>query len=106
AQFLEITSVNFLALALEIRAEISSRFRTFVPFQPEPAQPVVNRARRFLGISGAVGVFDSQNKSAAGVLRVQPVEKGRPRTADMQVSRRRWSETNTDGRSHWSNGVV
>src|SRR5438105_6602432 len=101
-----MTSVDFLALALEIRAEISARFRPFVPLQPEPTQSVVNRARRFLGVSGAVGVFDPQNESAAGVLRMQPVEQRRPRTADVEVSRRRWSETDPDGRSHWSNGVV
>src|SRR5207244_7611777 len=61
AEPIEITPINLLALTLEIRAKIPARFRAFIPIELEPAQPVINRARRLLGVPGAVRVFDPQN---------------------------------------------
>jgi hypothetical protein len=106
AQALEVTLVNRFALTLKIRTEISSRLRAFVPIEAEPAQPVVNGLRGFGGVARAIGVFNAKDKSAAGVFRVKPVEQGRPRATDMEVTGGRRSETDANGRRHRGNGVM
>ena len=81
---------------MKIRAEISADVRTFVPIQPEPTQAVINRGRSFFGVARFIGVFDAQNKCAAVMPREKPVEKRRARAADVQITSRRWSKTNTN----------
>ena len=61
----EVPLVNRVAFALKIWAEISADFRAFIPIEPKPAQPVVDRAGRFLGVARLVGVLDPQDKFPA-----------------------------------------
>ena len=99
-QLLQILFVNRIALALKIRAEITANMRTFVPVQPEPMQAVINRGRSFLGVARFIRILDAENKCPAVMAREEPVEKRRARAADMQVTSRRWSKTNTNSGIH------
>ena len=87
-------------LALKIRPEITANMRTFIPDQPEPVQPVINRGRSFLCIARFIRILDAQNKRPAVMAREEPVEKRRARAADVQITSRRWSETNTNSGIH------
>ena len=89
--------VNVVALALEIRPEIAANLRTFVPIEPEPAQPVVDRRGRFLGVARLVRILDAQDERAAVMPREEPVEQRGARAADVQIAGGRWSEANADG---------
>jgi hypothetical protein len=48
----------------------------FVPVDPEPAHRVEKLVVAFLAVAGGVGVFDPEDKLAAGVPGVRPVEEG------------------------------
>ena len=58
-KFFQIALINFSALALEIRSEVSADVRAFVPIHAQPLEPLVNRVRGFLGVPFEIGVFDS-----------------------------------------------
>src|SRR5712692_3030263 len=60
-KFFQIAFVNFSALTLKVRTDISADMRAFVPIDAQPFETLVNRGCRFLGIAFDVGVFDSQN---------------------------------------------
>ncbi len=79
--------VDFVALTLKIRPEISAGLRTFVPFEPEPAESVVDCLRGFGGVAGLIGILDPQDKCAAGVMREEPVEERGARATDVEDSR-------------------
>ncbi len=76
--------VYFIALTLEIGPEISANQRTLVPFEPEPAEPVVDCLHGFGCVAGLIGILDPQDKRAPDVLREKPVEERGPRTADVE----------------------
>src|SRR6185503_1645682 len=65
--------VERAALGLEVRAVLATHPGPFVPGEPEPAQAVEDRARRFLGGALGVGVLDAQHEHAAGGARVEVV---------------------------------
>ena len=60
----------------------------FVPREAEPLEAIENGAGAFVRASGAIGVFDAQEEVAAELLRVQPVEQGSARAADMEKAGR------------------
>ena len=60
----------------------------FVPREAEPLEPFENGAGAFVGAAGAIGVFDAQEEVAVELLRVQPVEEGCTRAADMEKAGR------------------
>src|SRR5260370_28547568 len=60
-KFFQVAFVNFSALALEVRTEISADMGAFIPIQAKPFETLINRGRGFLGVAFSVGVFDSQN---------------------------------------------
>jgi hypothetical protein len=62
--------------------------RRLVGHQPEPAEAVEDRVDRPSGRPLPVGVLDPQQVAPAVVPREQPVEQGRARAADVQVTRR------------------
>ena len=99
-QLLQVTLINFRALALKIGAEIAARVRTFIPIESEPVQSIVNGARGFLGVARAIGVLDPQHQCAAGVLREKPVEQRGARAADVKIASRRWSKADANGGRH------
>ena len=59
-----------------------------VPREAEPLEPLENGASAFVGAAGAIGVFDAQQEVAVELLRVQPVEEGGTRAADMEKAGR------------------
>ena len=54
----------------------------------------------FLGAAGQIGVFDAQEKFAAGVAGQQPVKQRRACSADVKIAGRRRGETGDDFRVH------
>src|ERR1041385_8407544 len=92
--------VNFVALALKIRPKISAHLRAFIPFEPKPAQPVVDRLRSFGCVARLIGILDSQDERTAGMTREEPVEERGARAADVEETGRRRGETNANGGSH------
>src|SRR5438876_12378477 len=64
-KLVEVALVEFCALALQVRSEISAHMRTFVPIETEPLQSFTNSGHAFLGVARPVGVFDAQNEFAA-----------------------------------------
>src|SRR5262249_1225750 len=56
----------------------------FTRVESEPRHAFENYAHRFLGRALAIGILDPQQKSAAGVARVQPAEKRGADPADVQ----------------------
>ena len=96
-QFRQIPLINFVSLALEIGTVLSAFMRSFIPVQSKPAQPLVDGSSRFLRVPRLVGVFDSKNKRAPVMPGKKPVEQGRSRSANMQITRRRRRKTNANG---------
>ena len=82
------------------------RNRPFIPLHTKPAQAVKNDFGGGGSVARCVRILDAQKERAAGVLRVKPVEQGRARPADVQVTGGRWRESDANGTSHWSNGVL
>ena len=74
--------------------------RLAVPIEPEPGEPVEDRRDRRLGRALAVGILDAEQHLAARVLRIEPVEQGRARPADMEEAGGRGGETRDDGGGH------
>ena len=57
----------------------------FIVSEFEPRKPVEDRAGRFLGRAGKVGVLDAQQKLAARMPGVKIIKKRGPCRADMKV---------------------
>ena len=64
-ELFQVAFVNLSALALQIGPEITACVRSFIPIQTEPFEAFVNGSRRFLSVALDIGIFDSQNESAA-----------------------------------------
>ncbi len=73
------------------------RYGFSVPLKAEPFHAIQDRRDRLLVIAFAVGVLDAQQELAASTPGVEPIEEGRARAADMQVTGRRRRKSN-DGR--------
>src|SRR5205085_6755483 len=99
-KLLQITLVNFSALTLKIRTEISANVRTFVPIQSEPIQAVINCGGGFLGVALGISVLDSQHKFATVMANKEPIEQRCARAANVQKAGRRRSKTNTNFGAH------
>src|ERR1700676_4638080 len=65
--------------------------------EPEPIETGQDRLNGFRRRALAIGILDPQKKPPSGVTRVEPVEQGSPRAADVQIAggRRRKAQ---DGR--------
>src|SRR6267378_2148177 len=97
-----MTLVDVIPLALKIRPKLAANVWPFVPLQFEPAQPFINRSRRFLGVARSIRVFDPKDKGAAMMSHEEPIEKRRARPANVQVPGRRRREANSDWGIHFS----
>ena len=64
-----------------------------VPVQPHPGHAIEDGGHRFGGGALAVGVFDAQEKSAAGVAGIEPIEQSGAGATDMQHAGGRGRET-------------
>src|SRR5437870_4363478 len=80
----QVTLVKISALTLHIRSEIAADVRSFVPIQAQPFQAFVNGGHRFLGVSLAISVFNTQHKFSAVMPRKQPVKKRSARPTYVQ----------------------
>src|SRR5215469_18431566 len=88
-----------LAVTLGARKLVN---RLAIPIEPEPAQAIQDREDRALGRASLVGVFYAQQHLPARVFGVQPIEQGGPRTADMEIARRRRRKARDDLFAHSS----
>ncbi len=64
-----------------------------VRLEAQPVQALENGVHGGAGRAFAVGVLDTDQELAAGMFGVQPVEQGRARAADMQITGRRGCKT-------------
>jgi GxxExxY protein len=83
-------------VALVLLDTIRLMERALVPLEAQPLHAVEDRVRHFAARARAVRVFDPQHEDAVVTPRQQPIEKGRSRPADMQVSGRRGRKTNPE----------
>ena len=74
--------------------------RLAVPVKPKPAHAIQNSGDGRLGRTLAVGVLDAQQKRAAMLPGIEPVEQGRPRPADVEKAGGRGSKTGDDFGGH------
>ena len=98
---LDAALVDDFSLALKIGTTVTfarsgglSACWPFIPIQPEPAQAVENDIDGLLSVSRDVGIFNSENKSAAGVPGVEPIEQGCACSADVQETSGAGSKAN------------
>ncbi len=59
-----------------------------IRFKAQPVKPLENGVHRCTGRAFAIGILDTDKELATGVFGVKPVEQGRARAADMQISGR------------------
>src|SRR5947208_10222899 len=85
-KLVEVALVEFCALALQVRSEISAHMRAFIPIEAEPLQSFVNCGHGLLGVARPVGVLDAQNESAAVMSCEEPIKKRRTRTTNMEIT--------------------
>ena len=95
-ELLGLLLVYLLPLRLHIGRAGSADVRALVPFQPQPPQ-AAHQAVQALGIiAPAVRVLDTQNELSVGFPRPQPVKKGCPQPAQMQMPCRAGRKSNPD----------
>ncbi len=82
-QLLRRRAVAIETLRLEIRRVRAADLRALVPVDPQPAQAVENPGDQFGLRPFDVGVFNTQDERAAMAPRIEPVEQGGARAADM-----------------------
>src|SRR5688572_28303040 len=92
---MRVIGVNVETLRLTIGPDIPARLYALIPLQSHPPQVVGDRQFGFAGGPLHVSVFDPQDEGAAVMPRQQPVEQRRTRVADVQVTGRRWGESNS-----------
>src|SRR3954469_17098114 len=68
-----------------------------VPIEAEPAHAVEDRFDRRLGRSRLVRILDAQQELPAMAPRIEPVEQGSPRPANMEEAGGRGREARDDG---------
>src|SRR5262245_23447090 len=76
--------------------------RPAIPIEVEPGSGIAGSEERAVGGAGWVGLLDAQQHLPACVLGVQPIEQGGPRTADMEIARRRRRKARDDLFAHSS----
>ena len=86
-KLLHIFLIEVHTLRLAVGAEVAALVRAFVPVEPHPAHAVEDALLVFLRRALHVRVFYAEYERASVPARVQPVEKGRVRAADVQRSR-------------------
>jgi hypothetical protein len=69
-------------------------YRTFVPLNPQPLQPLENSVHQLGPVALDIGVFNSQQQRAAFMPREKPIEKGSAGPSDVQIASRRWRKAN------------
>ncbi len=97
-ELFEVSEVDRVAFALEIRSVVAADAGAFVPVETEPFQAVIDDLHGLDGVARLVGVLDAQDERATGVPGVEPVEQRGARPADVQEAGGRGGETDTDGR--------
>ena len=80
--------------------------RAFVPIDSEPLESLIDRGRGFLGVAFRVGVLNSENQFAAVMVNEKPIKQSGPRAADVEITGRRWSESDSNIGSHFQTTVI
>ena len=78
--------VDIAALTLEVGAVFAAFVGAFVPVEPEPCQGLFDEFSGALDVTGSVGVFDAQNKSAMILFSDEVRINCRTDIADMDVA--------------------
>src|SRR5687768_14096328 len=68
----------------------------FIVVEPEPLESLDDGPGGFISGALEIGVFDAQEKLAAGFACVEPIEKRGTSRANVQVTGRRWSEADAN----------
>ena len=102
-QFVQVTFIDCFPLTLKVRSEVPTGLRSFIPIESEPVQPIVNGLCGFARVARPIGVFDPQNQRAARVFGVEPIKQRGASAADVEITGRRWSETDTNSGRHGQN---
>src|SRR3954470_24595609 len=68
----------------------------FVVIKTKPLKAFDDRARRFIGRALQIGVLDPQQKLAADLTRIEPIEKRGARGANVQIPGWVWSKANSN----------
>jgi hypothetical protein len=58
--------VELEPLRLHVRPEVSALVSALVPFNPQPGESIIEIPHVFLAVAGLVGVFNAEDKLAAG----------------------------------------
>ena len=95
-QPLDQLSVQAITLRLEIRAVVAANLGALIPIEAQEAHPVKNRLGRLRSGSLTIGVLYAKHQGSPALAGEEIVEKRRPGAANMKISRRRRSETNSD----------
>src|SRR5271157_2531000 len=89
-------AIEIEAIALTIRRVRSADIGTFIPIDAEPLQVFQKLSFEALFAALDIGILDAQDHDAALLPCEQPVEKRGAGVADVQMSRGRRSEANTN----------
>ena len=87
-------------LGLKVRRVRSADVGSFVPIEPEPAQPVEDAGHHFPRGPAGIRVFDAQHERPAMTPGVEPIEERRAGAADVEVSRGGWSKADAEHRGN------
>src|SRR5450755_2802942 len=82
----------------------SADVRTFVPQRAQPVKIFEHHLLVLVRRARLISILDADDERSLMTLREQPVEDGRARTADMEMSRRRWSKS--DANVHCPKGTM
>ena len=93
-------AITIEPLGLKVGRVRSADVWSFVPIEPDPAQPVEDAGHHFPRGPAGIRVFDAQHERPAMTPRVEPVEERRPGAADMQVSCGGWGEADAGHRGN------
>ena len=88
--------VQTVTLLLEIGTVVAADLGAFIPVEAQAAHPVKNRLGRLWSGSLAIGVLYAKHQGSPALAGEEIVEKRRPGAANIEISRRRRSETNSD----------
>src|SRR6266705_2236773 len=102
-QCFDPTLIIFLPLALKVRSILAltrtrgiTANRPFIPIQTQPTQTAQDNFHRLLRVSGDVCIFDAQDKRAARMPSIKPVEQSCAGSADVEETGGAGRESNAN----------
>ena len=90
-----VRAVDMEALRLAIGTVVAAPLHPLIPAQTHPLEVLEDGRLGFARGPRDVGILDSEHERAARPACEQPIEEGRPRVADMQLTRGTGGETDS-----------